>query len=39
MISDKIINFCLGAVTGACLVLAVRVIVTIVGLVAMEVPR
>ena len=37
--SDKVIQFCLGVLTGAGLVLVVRVIVSIVGLVAMEVPR
>lgn len=39
MISNKAIQFCLGAVTGAVLVLVVRVIVQVVGLIAMEVPR
>lgn len=39
MISSKIINFCLGAMVGAGLVLVVRVIVEIVGLIAMEVAR
>lgn len=37
--SNKVIQFCMGAVTGAVLVLVVRVIVEIVGLIAMEVPR
>lgn len=37
--SNKVIQFCMGTVTGAGLVLVVRVIVEVVGLVAMEVPR
>lgn len=37
--SDKVIQFYLGVLTGAGLVLVVRVIISIVGLVAMEVPR
>lgn len=39
MISNKTIQFSLGLVAGAGLVLVVRVIVEVVGLVAMEVPR
>lgn len=39
MPSNKVINFCFGAVAGAGLVLVVRVICELVGLVAMEVPR
>ena len=39
MISNKTIDFCIGALVGAGLVLVVRVIVEVVGLVAMEVPR
>ena len=39
MISDKVIQFCLGILTGAVLVLVVRVIYEVVGLIAMEVPR
>ena len=39
MISNKVIQFSLGLVAGAGLVLVVRVIVEVVGLVAMEVPR
>ena len=39
MISNKVIEFCLGVLVGAGLVLAVRVIIGVVGLVAMEVPR
>lgn len=36
MISNRVIEFCLGVLIGAGLVLVVRVIVSIVGLVAME---
>jgi hypothetical protein len=39
MISNKVIEFCLGALAGAGLVLVVRVIIGVVGLIAMEVPR
>lgn len=39
MISNRVIEFCLGVLTGAGIVLVVRMIVSIVGLVAMEVPR
>lgn len=37
--SDKVIQFCLGAVTGAILVLVVRLTIQVVGLIAMVVPR
>lgn len=37
--SNKVIQFCLGAVVGAGIVLAVRLIIQVVGLIAMEVPR
>lgn len=37
--SNKVIQFCMGAVTGAVIVLVVRVIIQVVGLIAMEVPR
>ena len=37
--SDKVIQFCLGLLAGAGLVLVVRVIFEVIGLVAMEVPR
>lgn len=39
MISNRVIEFCIGVLTGAGIVLVVRVIVSIVGLVVMEVPR
>ena len=39
MISNRVIEFCLGVLTGAGIVLVVRMIVSIVGLVAMDVPR
>lgn len=39
MISNRVIEFCLGVLTGAGIVLVVRMIVSIVGLVVMEVPR
>lgn len=39
MISNRVIEFCLGVLTGAGLVLVVRVIVSVVGLIAMEVTR
>lgn len=39
MISNKVIQFSLGLVVGAGLVLVVRVIVEVVGLIAMGVPR
>jgi hypothetical protein len=38
MISDKAIEFCLGVLVGAVLVLVVRVIIGVVGLIAMQVP-
>lgn len=37
--SDKVIEFCLGVVTGAILVLVVRLTIQVVGLVSMMVPR
>lgn len=39
MISNRVIEFCLGALTGAGIVLVVRVIVSIVGLIVTEVPK
>jgi hypothetical protein len=38
MISNKVIEFCLGGLVGAGLVLVVRVIIGVVGLIAMQVP-
>jgi hypothetical protein len=38
MISNKVIEFCLGVLVGAGLVLVVRVIIGVVGLIAMQVP-
>ena len=37
--SNKVIQFCLGLVTGAILVLVVRLTILVVGLIAMELPR
>lgn len=39
MISNKVIQFYLGVVSGAVIVLVVRLIIQVVGLIAMEVPR
>lgn len=39
MISNKVIQFCLGVVVGAGIVLVVRLIIQVVGLIAMEVAR
>jgi hypothetical protein len=39
MISNKAIQFCLGVVSGAVIVLVVRLIIQVVGLIAMEVAR
>jgi len=37
MISNRVIEFCLGVLTGAGLVLVVHLIIKVVGLIAMEV--